>query len=154
MSLRRVSQHQVSKSKAGPNGIFSLWSAIVNSSHDAIVSKTLDGIITSLNPAAEQMVGNTAAEAVGQSIHLIIPADRHAEEDYVLSKVRQGERVDHFETIRQRKDSGRVHNSLTVSPIVNAQGVVVGASKIARDAIEKALNSSYPPPLPPLTTPS
>jgi PAS domain S-box-containing protein len=87
MPLRSVSQDQVSKSKAGLDGIFSLLSAIVDSSHDAIVSNTLDGIVTSWNPAAEQMFGYTAAEAVGQSIRLIIPADRQAEEDYVLSKV-------------------------------------------------------------------
>ena len=74
---------------------------------------------------------------LGQSIRLIIPADRQAEEDYFLSKVRRGEKVEHFETTHQRKDGGRVHISLTVSPIVNAQGVVIGASKIARDISDR-----------------
>lgn len=137
MPLRTVSQDQGSGSAAGSDGISSLLAAIVDSSHDAIISKTLDGIITSWNPAAEQMFGYTAAEAVGQSIRLIIPSDRQAEEDYVLSKVRKGERVDHFETVRQRKDGGRIHISLTVSPIRNAQGVVVGASKIAHDISDR-----------------
>lgn len=137
MALHSVSQDQGSESTAGLDGISSLLAAIVDSSHDAIISKTLDGIITSWNPAAERMFGYTAAEAVGQSIRLIIPSDRQTEEDYVLSKVRKGERVDHFETIRQRKDGGRIHISLTVSPIRNAQGVVVGASKIAHDISER-----------------
>jgi len=137
MPLRTVSKDQVSESEAGSDGMFSFLTAIVDSSHDAIVSKTLDGIITSWNPAAEQMFGYTATEAVGQSIRLIIPSDRQAEEDYVLSKVRQGERVDHFETIRQRKDGGTIHISLTVSPIKNAQGVIVGASKIAHDISDR-----------------
>jgi PAS domain S-box-containing protein len=135
--LHRVSRDQGSASTAGLDGIASLLAAIVDSSHDAIVSNTLDGIITSWNPAAERMFGYTAAEAVGQSIRLIIPSDRQAEEDEVLSKVRSGERVDHFETIRQRKDGARIHTSLTVSAIRNAQGVVVGASKIAHDISDR-----------------
>jgi len=137
MALPTVSQEQSLESAVGSDGISSLLAAIVDSSHDAIVSKTLDGIITSWNPAAEQMFGYTAAEAVGQSIRQIIPSDRQAEEDYVLSKVRKGERVDHFETVRQRKDGARIHISLTVSPIRNAQGVVVGASKIAHDISDR-----------------
>ncbi len=115
----------------------SLLSAIVNSSDDAIVSKTLDGIITSWNPAAEKMFGYTAAEAVGKSIRLIIPPELQAEEDFVLGQIRRGEKVDHFETVRQTKDGRRLHISLTVSPIRDAEGVVVGASKTARDITEK-----------------
>jgi PAS domain S-box-containing protein len=107
--------------------------AIVASSDDVIVSKTLDGIITSWNPAAERILGYTAEEAIGKHIKLIIPPDRWSEEDEVLARIRRGERVDHFETIRRTK-SGRLLNiSLTVSPIRNAEGRVVGASKVARD---------------------
>lgn len=121
------------ESKSGSDGLVSLLSAIVDSSHDAIVSKTLDGIITSWNRAAERMFGYTAAEAIGQSIRMIIPPERQSEEDYVLSRIRRGEGVDHFETVRQTKDGRRLEISLTISPIRNARGVVVGASKIARD---------------------
>lgn len=115
------------------DGLSSLLIAIVNSSDDAIISKTLDGIITSWNPAAEAMFGYTAAEVVGQSIRIIIPSDRQDEEDFVLGKIRCGERVDHFETIRQTKDGQLLNISLTVSPVRNASGTVVGVSKIARD---------------------
>jgi PAS domain S-box-containing protein len=121
----------------GFDGVVSLLSAIVESSHDAIVSKTLDGIITSWNPAAEKMFGYTAAEAIGESIRLIIPAELQAEEDYVLSQIRRGQKVDHFETVRQTKDGRRLDISLTVSPIRNALGDVVGASKIARDITDR-----------------
>jgi PAS domain S-box-containing protein len=125
------------KSHIEGNSVISLLSAIVGSSDDAIVSKTLDGIITSWNPAAERMFGYTAAEAIGQSIRLIIPPERQAEEDFVLNQIRRGEKVDHFETIRQTKDGRRLNISLTVSPIRNAAGVIIGASKIARDITEK-----------------
>jgi PAS domain S-box-containing protein len=118
----------------------SLLSAIVDSSDDAIASKTLDGIINSWNPAAEKMFGYTAAEAIGQSIRIIIPPELQAEEDYVLRQIRRGEKVDHFQTVRQTKDGRRLDISLTVSPIRNTEGVVVGASKIARNiTLEKRL---------------
>src|SRR5205085_3603635 len=91
--------------------------AIVESSEDAIVSKDLNGIITSWNRGAEELFGYTAEEAVGQSITILIPADRLAEEDMVLSNVRRGERVEHFDTIRKRHDGTLVPVSLTVSPI-------------------------------------
>jgi PAS domain S-box-containing protein len=107
--------------------------AIVESSDDAIVSKTLDGVITSWNPGAERMFGWTAAEAVGRHITLIIPKERHAEEADVLATLRRGERVDHFETVRVAKNGRLLSVSLTVSPIRDASGRVVGASKIARD---------------------
>jgi PAS domain S-box-containing protein len=119
--------------KPGMDALVSLLSAIVDSSHDAIVSKTLDGIITSWNGAAERMFGYTAAEAIGRSIRMIIPPERQAEEDFVLSRIRRGEKVDHFETVRQTKDGCRLDILLTISPIKNARGVVIGASKIARD---------------------
>ncbi len=107
--------------------------AIVNSSDDAIVSKTLDGVITSWNAGAERMFGYTESEAVGHHITLIIPQDRHAEEEQVLARLRRGERVDHFETVRRRKDGTAIDISLTVSPLRSASGAIVGASKIARD---------------------
>src|SRR3954468_15304558 len=89
--------------------------AIVESSADAIISKDLDGVITSWNRGAEELFGYTAAEAIGQSITILIPPDRVTEEDMVLGHVRRGERVDHFETIRRRKDGTLVQVSLTVS---------------------------------------
>jgi PAS domain S-box-containing protein len=107
--------------------------AIVDSSDDAIAGKTLDGIVTSWNVAAERMFGFTAAEMIGHSIRRIIPADRQGEEDEVLARIRRGEKVDHFETVRQRKDGTAVFVSLTVSPIRDERGTVIGASKIARD---------------------
>src|SRR5919198_962186 len=104
--------------------------AIVDSSDDAIASKTLDGVITSWNRAAERMFGYSAAEAVGRHITLIIPPGRHAEENDFLARIRRGEIVDHFETIRQRKDGTRLTISLTISPISDASGRIIGASKI------------------------
>jgi PAS domain S-box-containing protein len=106
---------------------------VVESSDDAIVSKDLDGTIITWNGAAERMFGYRAAEAIGQSIRIIIPADRQAEEDTVLATIRAGRAVSHFETMRQRKDGTLLPISLTVSPIRDDRGVVVGASKIARD---------------------
>src|SRR2546428_201654 len=111
--------------------------AIVASSDDAIVSKTLDGIITSWNPAAERMFGWTAAQAVGQPVTLIIPRERHAEEDDVLARVRRGEIVDHFETVRVTKDGRYVDVSVTISPVKDGSGRIIGASKIARDISER-----------------
>src|SRR5918995_5359630 len=102
-----------------------LLAAIVDSSDDAIVSKTLDGVITSWNRGAENLFGYTAAEAIGQHIFLIIPEDLRAEEDEVLASVRRGEKIDHFETVRRTKDGGRISVSLTVSPIRDARGVII-----------------------------
>jgi PAS domain S-box-containing protein len=111
--------------------------AIVRFSDDAIVSKLLDGTITSWNLAAERMFGYSAAEAVGQSIKIIIPRDRWGEEDEVLARLSRGEVIDHFETVRQRKDGSRFEISLTVSPVKDESGRIVGASKIARDISER-----------------
>src|SRR5215211_3452047 len=111
--------------------------AIIKSSDDAIVSKDLNGIILSWNPAAERIFGYTAAEAVGNSIHIIIPDDRRAEELEVLAKVSSGEGVDHYETIRRRKDGTLIDISLTVSPVRDSAGKIVGASKVARDITER-----------------
>ena len=111
--------------------------AIVDSADDAIVSKTLDGVITSWNRAAQAMFGWTAAEAVGQRITLIIPRERWPEEDEVLARVRKGESIDHFDTVRVRKNGERIDVSLTVSPVKDARGRIIGASKIARDVSER-----------------
>ena len=107
--------------------------AIIESADDAIVSKTLDGIITSWNGGAQRIFGFTEEEAVGQSILLLIPKDHQDEEKEILRRIRSGERVEHFETIRQRKDGSLVDISLTISPIKGPDGTIVGASKIARD---------------------
>jgi PAS domain S-box-containing protein len=114
--------------------------SIVEDSDDAIISKNLDGIITSWNKAAERVYGYSAREAVGQPITLVIPYDRQNEEREILTRIRRGERIDHFETIRQRKDGSLVDVSLTVSPIKDANGIVVGASKIARDITQRKRN--------------
>jgi PAS domain S-box-containing protein len=111
--------------------------AIVESSDDAIVSKSLDGIITNWNRGAERIFGYNAAEAVGQPITIVIPADRQSEEREILTRIRRGEHIDHFETIRHRKDGTLIVVSLTVSPVKDANGKIVGASKIARDITEQ-----------------
>src|SRR5687768_12892833 len=103
--------------------------AVVQSSDDAIITKNLDSTITSWNPAAERMFGYTEAEAIGKSIRMLIPDDRQGEEDTVLSRIRAGKIVDHYETTRQRKDGTLLRISLTVSPIRNERGEVIGASK-------------------------
>ena len=113
--------------------------AIVQSSEDAIVSKDLNGIIMSWNQAATRMFGYEPDEVIGRSIRILIPADRQQEEDTVLARVRAGKVVDHFETIRLRKDGSRIDISLTVSPIRSPDGTIIGASKIARDITERKL---------------
>jgi PAS domain S-box-containing protein len=113
--------------------------AIVESSDDAIISKDLNGIITSWNRAAEQLFGYTAEEAVGKFITLLIPPDRHNEEPIILERIRRGERIDHYETVRQRKDGSLLDISLTVSPIRDDLGNIIGASKIARDITQRKL---------------
>ena len=110
-----------------------LLASIVESSDDAIISKTLDGVIESWNAAAERMFGYTAKEAVGRHISLIIPEDRLEEEDRIIASLKAGQRVDHYETERMRSDGQRILVSLTISPIRDEAGNVVGASKIARD---------------------
>jgi PAS domain S-box-containing protein len=110
--------------------------AIVQSSDDAIVSKDLNGIVQSWNPAAERLFGYSATEMIGQSIIKIVPADRLAEETYVLGRIRSGQSVEHFETVRRTKDGQSIDISLTVSPIRDRNGRIIGASKIARDIRE------------------
>ena len=114
-----------------------LYEAIVDSSDDAIVSKNLQSIVISWNKGAERIFGYTAEEMIGQSISKLFPPDRLDEETRIVARLQQGDRVDHFETKRRRKDGELIDVSLTISPIRNAEGVVVGASKIARDITEQ-----------------
>ena len=113
------------------------FAALVASSDDAIVSKDLNGIITSWNRGAERVFGYMEAEMIGKSITTIIPSDRLNEETEVLTRIRRGESVDHFETIRQRKDGTLIPISLTVSPIRAPDGTIIGVSKIARDISDR-----------------
>jgi PAS domain S-box-containing protein len=113
------------------------FQSIVESSDDAIVSKNLDGIITSWNRGAERIFGYTAEEAIGQPIMIVIPRDRQDEERMILTRIRRGERIDHFETVRQHKHGSLIVVSLSVSPVMTAEGKIVGASKIARDITEQ-----------------
>jgi PAS domain S-box-containing protein len=127
--------------------ITGLLAAIVASSDDAIISKNLDGFITSWNKSAERIFGHSPEEAIGQHITLIIPPERHPEESDILARIRRGERVDHFETVRRRKDGSSVDVSLTISPVRDSSGRVIGASKVARDItaqkqVEQALRES------------
>src|SRR6516165_6520170 len=115
--------------------------SIVQSSDDAIVSKNLDGIITSWNKGAERVFGYTAEEAVGKPITIVIPQDRQDEERTILTRIRRGERIEHFETVRQRKHGSLIWISLTISPVKNVEGKIVGASKIARDITEQKRTS-------------
>lgn len=114
-----------------------LLTAIVDYSDDAIMSKDLDGIITSWNKSAERLFGFTASEAIGKHINLIIPEDRHEEEKRILARIGEGERVDHFDTVRRRKDGSLVDVSLKMSPVRDSSGQVVGASKVARDITDR-----------------
>jgi PAS domain S-box-containing protein len=129
----------LTESKSAEQRLRSLAS-IVESSDDAIVSKNLDGIIANWNRGAERIFGYTSDEAIGQPITIVIPTDRQSEEREILMRIRRGERIDHFETVRQRKDGSLVVVSLTVSPVRNAEGQIVGASKIARDITEQKRN--------------
>jgi PAS domain S-box-containing protein len=110
-----------------------LLAAIVDSSDDAIITKNLEGIITSWNQGAERIFGYTPNEAIGQSITLLIPPNRLDEEPFILERIRRGERIRHYETVRRSKNGALLNISLTVSPIINSEGKIIGASKIARD---------------------
>ena len=107
--------------------------AIVDSADDAIIAKTLDGIIQSCNAAAERLFGYSSDELIGHPVRMLIPAERQSEEDDILARLRRGERIEHFETVRLAKDGRRLDISLTISPVRDASGKIVGASKIARD---------------------
>ena len=115
----------------------SYLAAIVESSDDAIIAKNLDGVIQSSNAAAERLFGYTPSELIGQSVRILIPPDRQREEDEILARIRRGDRVDHFETVRLAKDGRLIDISLTVSPVRDASGAIIGVSKVARDITER-----------------
>ena len=132
--MKENSLADVINSTAGQDAAF-FPRAIVDSSDDAIISKDLNGVIRTWNRSAERLFGYTAAEAIGQSVAtLLIPADRQEEEPEILSRLRRGQRVDHFETKRKRKDGTLLDISLTISPVKDGKGNIIGASKIARAA--------------------
>lgn len=132
---------EIGPSEVALNRAASLLSAIVESSDDAIISKDLDGIVTSWNRSAERLFGYTADEAVGRPIvTLVVPADRQDEEPKILARLKNGERVHHFETIRRRKDGSLFDVSLTISPVRDVTGDIIGASKIARDITDEVRN--------------
>ncbi|HVJ28612.1 MAG TPA: PAS domain S-box protein, partial [Vicinamibacterales bacterium] len=112
--------------------IRSWLAAIVDSSNDAIISKDLDGVISTWNLAAQHLFGYSEREAVGQPVTIIIPADLHDEEQEILRRVRLGQRIDHYETLRLTRDGRTLDVSITISPVRNAAGAIVGASKILR----------------------
>jgi PAS domain S-box-containing protein len=128
--------HDITERKRSERAM-GLLAAIVDSSEDAVVSKNLDGTITSWNKSAERLFGYTAEEAIGQHICLIIPADRRDEETMILERVGRGEQVEHFDTVRVRKDGTPVDISVTISPVKDAAGCVIGASKVARDITQR-----------------
>ncbi len=132
---RELHQQVIELKRAGET--LSRMAAIVESSDDAIIGKTLDGIITSWNPAAERIYGYSAPEVIGKSVSLLVPPDHPDELVHILEQIRRGGRVDHAETERMRKDGQRIHVSLTVSPIKDATGEITGASTIARDISER-----------------
>ncbi|HKZ67735.1 MAG TPA: PAS domain S-box protein, partial [Chitinophagaceae bacterium] len=131
----------ITEKKESEKGIAWLAS-IVQSSDDAIISKTLDGLITSWNPAAEKLFGYTAEEMIGQPITRLIPSDRLSEEAFILDRISKGELVDHFHTVRQTKDRSLIDISLTISPIKDSKGNITGASKIARDITKDKLEEN------------
>lgn len=116
----------------------SRWlAAVVDSSDDAIISKDLDGIIRTWNRGAQEMFGYTAEEVIGRSVRVLMPPERQAEEGRILERIRRGERVEHFETVRQRKDGSLLDISLTISPVKDGNGNILGASKIARNITQR-----------------
>src|SRR5205085_1049784 len=114
-----------------------LLAAIVESSDDAIFSKTLDGIALSWNTGAERLYGYSAHEMIGQSIDILVPAERRQEWEEIMQRLAEGQRLEHFETVRSRKDGRRIDVSITVSPVRDASGKLIGASTFARDITER-----------------
>jgi PAS domain S-box-containing protein len=134
---REVSEHRRTEAALDQQAARTrLFAAAVNSSQDAIVTKTLDGVITGWNPAAERMFGYTAEEAIGRNINIVIPSERRDEETIIMKKLTAGKRVDHFETTRLHKDGRPIDVSISISPVRSPAGAIVGASKIARDITE------------------
>jgi PAS domain S-box-containing protein len=132
-----TAQRSIERDKSNQLLTARLLAAIVESSNDAIIRKSLDGAIQSWNAAAEQLFGYTAEQAVGQHISLVIPPERLAEEDKIIASLKQGKRIEHYETERLRHDGQRITVSLTISPIKDEAGNVIGASKIARDVTDR-----------------
>jgi PAS domain S-box-containing protein len=128
--------------RKGAEALAQRMAALVESADDAIVTKGLDGIISSWNPAAQRLLGYQPREIIGQHVSLLLPDDRQAEETMILSRIREGQEVAHFETRRQRRDGSQVDVSLTISPIRNRDGTVVGASKIMRDITDQRRHES------------
>ncbi len=124
------------------DGAIGLLAAIVDSSDDAIVSKSLNGVVSSWNKGAKRLFGYTAQEAIGQNISFIIPANRRDEEVGILQHIKRGERIEHFDTVRVCKDGSELEISLTISPVMDGTGKIVGASKIARKQVERELRES------------
>ena len=137
-----TAQRLIERDKATQLLTARLLASIIESSNDAIISKTLEGIIQSWNAAAEQLFGYTAEEAIGKHISLVIPPERISEEDQIIANLQAGRRIEHFETVRVRKDGQRIIVSLTISPIKDDSGNVVGASKIVRDVTERKRTES------------
>lgn len=131
-TANNISRHSQSAERAQARLV-----AIIESTDDAIISKSLEGIIETWNPGAEQTFGYTAEEALGRHISLIIPPERVSEETEIINRMRRGERLHHFETLRRRKDGKLIYVSITVSPVRNTEGRIIGASKIARDISER-----------------
>jgi len=132
---RREAEQRIRDSEARYRDI----AAIVESSEDAVLAMNLDGIITSWNQGAERLFGHTAREAIGRPVTMLIPMDRQDKDSAILARIRSGERIDHYETVRQCKDGNLIDISLTVSPVRNLEGEIIGASKIARDISERRL---------------
>jgi PAS domain S-box-containing protein len=132
-----IERNEVEKALRESREQFRWLASIVEFSDDAIVSKNLDGVITSWNRGAERLFGYLAEEVIGKQVTILIPLDRQSEELDILERIRRGERIDHYETVRQRKDGKLIDVSLTISPMRSAEGNVVGASKIARDITER-----------------
>ena len=133
--MRQSSRDEIDS--RAPASTAALLSAIVNSSDDAIVGKTADGVITSWNPAAERMYGYSASEIIGRPITVLCPPDRVGEITGILDRIGRGERVVHHETVRRRKDGTDFPVSVTISPVYDDGGRLVGASSIARDLTER-----------------
>ena len=133
ISERHKAEQRIRESEARYRDI----AAIVESSEDAVLTKDLDGIITSWNHGASRLFGYAADEVIGKPITILIPDERHDEEPTILTRIRRGERIDHYETVRRRKDGSRIDISLTVSPVRDPEGEIIGASKIARDIAER-----------------
>jgi PAS domain S-box-containing protein len=132
-----IERNEVEKALRESREQFRWLASIVEFSDDAIISKNLDGIITSWNKSAERLFGYLAEEVIGKPVIILIPPERQHEESVIIERIRRGDRVDHYETIRRRKDGNLIDVSLTISPMRGADGKVVGASKIARDITER-----------------